>query len=152
MKVAGSNPVYCMLWLVYSGARAGRSINGEDAGSSPAHTHMTNNPEYMREYHKKHYAEHRQKYIDQAAARRRAFKEEIWELKRQPCMDCKQIFNPWQMHFDHRDNDRNGATPISHLVNMNKRTKALEEIEKCDLVCANCHADRTYQRQLASFV
>jgi hypothetical protein len=105
----------------------------------------TNDSEYQRQYKQKHYAENKQKYIDQAKARRSALKAEIWELKRQPCMDCGVEYNPWIMQFDHREGvEKEGV--ISKLVNQYQRTKVFIEIEKCDIVCANCHADRTYKR------
>lgn len=105
----------------------------------------TNDPAYMREYHKKHYAANKQKYIDQAKARKALLKEEIWELKRQPCLDCGIMYEPWIMQFDHREGEEKLGT-ISQWMNENRRNKVYEEIAKCDLVCANCHADRTYQR------
>lgn len=79
--------------------------------------------------------------------RRHSHLEFVNRLKSRPCMDCNKQFNPWVMHFDHRPyetkkfnvSSRVGAGCISldHLK---------EEIAKCDIVCANCHADRTYKR------
>lgn len=50
------------------------------------------------------------------------------------------------MHFDHR-NPIDKTAAISALVTGGNRERILEEIKKCDLVCANCHADRTYLRR-----
>jgi len=50
------------------------------------------------------------------------------------------------MTFDHRP----GATKrddVSALVGHGCTDLARAEIEKCDLVCANCHAVRTYMRR-----
>ena len=62
-----------------------------------------------------------------------------------PCKDCKQVFNPWQMDFDHRP----GTHKIKNLSQMRRERdkKILEEIAKCDLVCANCHRQRTWMRE-----
>ena len=64
--------------------------------------------------------------------------------KSNPCTDCKISYPPCVMDFDHRDPSIKkfniGASlrkPITVLT---------EEIEKCDLVCANCHRLRTQER------
>jgi hypothetical protein len=65
----------------------------------------------------------------------------------QPCADCNQSFRHWcQLGFDHVDpsnksfsigsNSHNDATEARTL-------KWLAEVEKCELVCHNCHALRT---------
>lgn len=64
-------------------------------------------------------------------------------LKSKPCTDCGSSFNPWQMHWDHlRDKEFN----ISSGMFRYSWERVLLEIAKCELVCANCHADRTYKR------
>jgi formate-dependent nitrite reductase cytochrome c552 subunit len=69
----------------------------------------------------------------------------VYKLKANPCKDCEGSFKPWQMQFDHRDPSQKKAR-VSSLMTSGSVDAILEEIEKCDLVCANCHADRTYQR------
>jgi len=73
------------------------------------------------------------KYVKQ-----RAFMD---SLKSGPCADCGLKFVPCQMDFDHRD----PATKVKGLAQMFHwaRGKILAEVAKCDLVCANCHRDRT---------
>lgn len=52
------------------------------------------------------------------------------------------------MDFDHR-NPADKIKELSKLANKNwSERKLLEEIAKCDLVCANCHRDRTQRRFL----
>jgi hypothetical protein len=52
------------------------------------------------------------------------------------------------MEFDHREGEEKNAE-ISRLVNFSiKRIE--EEISKCDLVCSNCHRERTFQRKVAT--
>lgn len=72
------------------------------------------------------------------------------ELKIKPCMDCNGSFNPWQMDFDHRPGTKK-LFEINKFVNVSSITPQrlnflYEEIAKCDLVCANCHRDRTHKR------
>jgi hypothetical protein len=67
-------------------------------------------------------------------------------LKSNPCTDCGQTVPPEVMDFDHRDGKKKMA--ISEFKRM-KRTLSVvkKELEKCDLVCANCHRIRTWKRQ-----
>lgn len=67
-----------------------------------------------------------------------------------PCADCGQKFKPWQMQFDHVRGKKVGN--VSALASSGRRALVLAEIKKCDIVCANCHADRTYRRMHADMV
>ena len=69
----------------------------------------------------------------------------VARLKNKPCMDCWGWFEPCQMDFDHRP----GEIKIDGIANLYGRCKEgiLDEIAKCDLVCANCHRLRTYNRR-----
>ncbi|MBL8795151.1 MAG: hypothetical protein JNM56_14690 [Planctomycetia bacterium] len=53
------------------------------------------------------------------------------------------------MDFDHRPGERK----VANLTVLVKRGAAKEvilaEMAKCDLVCVNCHRERTYQRTTA---
>jgi len=66
-------------------------------------------------------------------------------LKSLPCVDCGNTFPPPAMQFDHRV----GATKRFNIGQWggshNMKLSALQsEVMKCDLVCANCHAVRTW--------
>lgn len=67
--------------------------------------------------------------------------------KNKPCVDCNERFNPWQMDFDHRDSTTKiDAISTLCLIKKASAKRILDEIEKCDLVCANCHRNRTHSR------
>lgn len=72
--------------------------------------------------------------------------EKLRLLKDAPCTDCKQKFPTVCMQWDHLGKQ----TKFKNLSRMTqyKFERCLEEIEKCELVCANCHAIRTYNRGL----
>ena len=73
-------------------------------------------------------------------------KGEVASLKNgQPCSDCGRKYAHWIMQFDHVRGQKIGD--VSTLMCHGARNKLYEEIEKCELVCANCHADRTYKRR-----
>ncbi len=65
------------------------------------------------------------------------------EAKEAPCADCGIQYPPWVMQFDHV----RGAKEFN-LANARKigLARIRAEIEKCDVVCANCHAERTHSR------
>ncbi len=73
----------------------------------------------------------------------------IDEIKSQPCADCGKRFASCAMDFDHRD----GQEKLANIAHMGVRNWSLEkiksEIKKCDIVCANCHRVRTYNRRHA---
>lgn len=67
------------------------------------------------------------------------------EFKQAPCLDCGLEYHHRSMEFDHRP----GETKLSNVSKMrdSPNEALLEEIAKCDLVCANCHQVRTYDRR-----
>lgn len=62
-----------------------------------------------------------------------------------PCVDCLEFYPYWVMDFDHL-RDKNFS--ISQMARSRGASMdvLLEEIEKCELVCANCHRTRTHFR------
>lgn len=66
----------------------------------------------------------------------------IIKAKDKPCMDCGVKYPSYVTQFDHRD----PSTKVSAVSSMISCTmnKLLLEIAKCDVVCANCHAERTW--------
>lgn len=79
------------------------------------------------------------------AARHRAIEFVNGIKDGKPCADCGQTFDPVCMDFDHVRGDKN-----DNVGSMVARGVALDriqaEIEKCDLVCSNCHRVRTSDR------
>ena len=72
------------------------------------------------------------------------FRAYVNKIKEAPCTDCKQTFPPCVMEFDHLDPSKktnNIATLMRHAISL-KRLQ--EEIDKCELVCSNCHRIRTW--------
>lgn len=69
-------------------------------------------------------------------------KARIDEIKAQPCADCGESYPPYVMDFDHRD-------PSTKEMEIGGRwhlawSRLEAEIAKCDVVCANCHRERTH--------
>ena len=101
----------------------------------------------------RYYAQNRERQLKLANERRRRYvkikKEIVYKLKDEPCTDCGQRYPHYVMDFDHRKGTKKTAN-IAHLISQNyfSKEKLLDEISKCDLVCANCHRIRTYKEKL----
>jgi hypothetical protein len=67
------------------------------------------------------------------------------ELRNKPCLDCNSSFPSEAMDFDHISDK---VMNISKLKKRSNLHKLLLELSKCELVCANCHAVRTYTRDI----
>ena len=81
--------------------------------------------------------------------RKRALKENIRRLKEKtPCYDCHENYPYYVMDFDHRDGEIKEGNVATLLGDRWAIEKLTNEIAKCDIVCANCHRKRTYQRNL----
>lgn len=65
-------------------------------------------------------------------------------LKDVPCMDCGGRFPPECMDFDHVRGEKKFT--IGPYVLCADQEWFLEEVLKCDIVCANCHRIRTKNR------
>ena len=61
------------------------------------------------------------------------------------CTDCGGVFPPEAMQWDHLPGSIK-LGEISAKIRKWSRRLIFEELAKCELVCANCHAIRTYKR------
>ena len=96
-------------------------------------------------------------YCERNRGRWQSRKNEFKRQKRQwmrdpktdvPCADCGRVFPPEAMEWDHRP----GTVKLFEVSMMSDRSRKLilEEIAKCDLVCAVDHAIRTRTRLITS--
>lgn len=64
-------------------------------------------------------------------------------LKRRPCVDCGGSFHPFAMDFDHVRGEKLGDVSTMRALSVER---LMAEVDKCDLVCANCHRLRELAR------
>lgn len=102
----------------------------------------------QREYNRQHYNKNKSYYIAKSKRSGNTTKDLIDKLKAQPCIDCGKSYPPYVMDFDHVSGKKNNN--VSSLAKHYSRAKALKEIEKCELVCSNCHRERTHKRRHGS--
>ena len=77
------------------------------------------------------------------ASRKRDF---LLELRDRPCQDCGLRFPAYVMQFDHRNPQQKAFNVAQSWCRATDTI--LKEAAKCDIVCSNCHRDRTFQRRL----
>jgi hypothetical protein len=103
-------------------------------------------PERQREAQKRYYEAKKAKYLSQSRAQRQENIQKLNTLKEaNPCVDCKVSYPYYVMHFDHIGTAEKAGNVSTMLRNFGWG-KVLKEIQKCELVCANCHAIRTWKR------
>ncbi len=96
------------------------------------------------------YSKNRESHSKIVYARNKKERKELQRLVTEikeatPCADCGKSFPGYVMDFDHV---KEGKTAnISVLVNQCARQKLIKEIEKCEVVCSNCHRVRTFTRK-----
>lgn len=108
--------------------------------------------ESQAEYHRSWYLANRQKVLARArvqnkenTARARAY---VRQAKSGPCVDCGGRFHFAAMQFDHVRGTK--RFNIGDAIGSGRSIEQIRtELTKCELVCGNCHAVRTYEREMA---
>lgn len=85
-------------------------------------------------------------YAQQARHRQKNF-ELLWQLLlHSSCLDCT-ITNPLVLEFDHMPGFEKKFDIARAVSGSTRSWKAIQkEIDKCEIVCANCHRIRTMTR------
>lgn len=96
------------------------------------------------DYQKKFYKKNPWSTSDYGVRRKLAIRKLITDAKSIPCTDCHISYPYYVMEFDHlRDKKFNlSGAAIKHYSLDNVKN----EMAKCDVVCANCHRERTFNR------
>ena len=92
-------------------------------------------------------SEQKDKTLDRSRQRQNLLRREIERIKTEAvCMDCEIDYPHFMLDFDHREGvDK--ITNVSNVSLFSSLQKMLDEIAKCDIVCANCHRLRTWLRK-----
>ncbi len=99
-------------------------------------------------YKKQHYAENKAKYIEQAAHYKKEVAEWFDDYKKNlSCGFCSES-RWWVLDFHHVD-EATKEYSLAVLKWKGSKKKILEELEKCVVLCSNCHRDLHYQARIA---
>lgn len=70
-------------------------------------------------------------------------REFVLEYKQKSCAICGNNFEPWQMEFDHINDDK--FESISKMITSRYSIEKIrKELEKCQVICALCHRRKTF--------
>jgi hypothetical protein len=119
---------------------------GVRKGGKPQHWCRVCHREYQRAYYEKHKAY----YLELQSKRVERNRRLIRQAKNVPCADCGIRYPHYIMDFDHRPGEKkcfNLSIAAGHPRLSQAKIEA--EIAKCDVLCSNCHRERTYQRRRA---
>jgi hypothetical protein len=95
--------------------------------------------DYFNEAWRRWYHANKERKLEWQARRRRELKAWLAELKAtKQCLRCAESA-PECLQFHHRDPTRKDFDIWRALARGWSRPRILAEIEKCDVLCANCH-------------
>jgi len=88
----------------------------------------------------------KQRAVEAKAKQKSLLLELTRRVKDTPCKDCGIKYPPYVMDFDHvRGTKRKN---VSSMVNSGVAVSTIEEeMAKCEVVCSNCHRERTFKRK-----
>lgn len=100
------------------------------------------------EYTKAHYRNNKEYYLKKATVNRKQAQVRLREFlflykKDHPCVDCGEL-DPIVLEFDHIKGKDDGLSNMARRAL--KLNTIIKEIDKCEVVCANCHKKRTSKR------
>ena len=93
----------------------------------------------LKEYMNNHYKKNKKSYIDYTKKRQDELIKWFHNLKSSLfCIKCKEN-HPSVLDFHHRDPKEKDFNVGDALYYYKNKNKILKEIEKCDVLCSNCH-------------
>jgi hypothetical protein len=104
--------------------------------------------DWLGSYGREHYLANRAPYIHNAALNRKKVRLErtrylIEYFKANPCVDCGER-DPIVLEFDHLGEK---SFDVGQGISERNWQSVLDEIAKCEVVCANCHRRRTARQR-----
>lgn len=102
-------------------------------------------PEQQKAAQRRYYDKNAEAYAERGRIYRTQMTTEVNRIKEaSPCTDCGESYPACVMQFDHTGDDK--VLAVSRLLRSKGWPTVLDEIAKCELVCANCHAVRSWRR------
>lgn len=99
---------------------------------------------------KRIYADRREYNIESVSKRRKAIRMKAVQLAGGKCIRCGYNKYPEVLEFHHRD-QKQKSFGIGQRGLTRSWKKVSAEIEKCDLLCANCHREIHVEEKLKDF-
>lgn len=88
----------------------------------------------------------KEKTKERSTRSRTKLKRQLWDIKEESgCVDCGEKYPHYMLDFDHLPGFEKVGNVADVVANYSWE-KGMKELEKCEVVCANCHRIRSYQR------
>lgn len=103
--------------------------------------------EKAKKYQREWYQQHKEKVI--AKRKKQQLKIRIWFMRYKStlsCVDCGAN-HPAVLQFHHRDRAEKSFAIADVVRKASSMKQITNEIEKCDVVCVNCHAKRHWREK-----
>jgi hypothetical protein len=104
--------------------------------------------QYHQEYNAAWYKVNREKRLVQTKLQKQRVRDWFYnEFKPTlSCIKCGEN-HPACIEFHHHNGRRKGKDyPVTNLSTHGSKKRILEEVKKCDVLCANCHSKEHYMR------
>ncbi len=98
-----------------------------------------------RESRLRHYRKNREQYYARNKKKIAEMRSYLNNVKSSPCTKCGQAYPPYVMDFHHIDPATKVKT-IAALVSRASWNNLKTEVNKCVLLCSNCHRIETHRK------
>lgn len=90
---------------------------------------------------KQYYQKNKQRYKEHAERRKQNLLEWVRLVKEEAtCQRCREDKH-WRLDFHHVDSNEKDLSISEMIINTASRRRIQDEIDKCVVLCKNCHAD-----------
>lgn len=103
--------------------------------------------EANRKYSKNHYKNNKEYYKQRNIKRRKDLKHWFYEtyLKNESCKECGETHQAC-FDFHHNDPSEKDGSVFKMVHNGFSKEKIIKEVNKCTILCANCHRKLHYSK------
>jgi hypothetical protein len=101
--------------------------------------------EKQRAAQRRYAQENRERILASQTVKRNKMRRLITDSKNVPCADCGIQYPHYVMDFDHLPGSVK-VCEVGQFGILGTIEKLQEEIDKCEVVCSNCHRHRTFMR------
>tara|TARA_Y100000034_G_C6909711_1_gene423714 strand:- start:10161 stop:10586 length:426 start_codon:yes stop_codon:yes gene_type:complete len=113
---------------------------------------MTKDPQKRKAHNRTYYLKNKKKYTDYRNARRKEITQWYINYKsKQICSICGED-HPACIEFHHRDPSLKDLDVSVAVARSWSIKRILKEIEKCDVVCSNCHSKIHWNERLSNSI
>ena len=103
-------------------------------------------PQKQREYQKAHFQDNKEMWRNRQRQRRIENKAYLEEVKKAGCSKCGYDACPDALDFHHHKDDKEIVVSKSSRIHCLATLK--KEVEKCMILCANCHRELHYHERI----